>query len=52
VTPALTQGGVSREHAYRLVERNACRSGAGDVLSLLKADREVSAVPGPAQAGA
>jgi adenylosuccinate lyase len=41
---ALTQKGVAREHAYRLVQRNAMRawqSGA-DFLSLLKADPEVN----------
>jgi adenylosuccinate lyase len=42
---ALTQKGVSREDAYRLVQRNAMPvwRGEGDFLSLLKADAEVSA---------
>jgi len=42
---ALTQKGVSREDAYRLVQRNAMPvwRGQGDFLSLLKADAEVSA---------
>ncbi len=41
---ALTQKGVSREDAYRLVQRNAMPvwRGQGDFLSLLKADTEVS----------
>ncbi len=41
---ALTQAGVSREDAYRLVQRNAMRvwDGAGDLLSLLQADDEVT----------
>ncbi|HEX2137804.1 MAG TPA: adenylosuccinate lyase [Microvirga sp.] len=40
---ALTQKGVSREDAYRLVQRNAMPvwRGEGDFLSLLKADPEV-----------
>lgn len=41
---ALTQGGISRENAYSLVQRNAMvvwREGA-DFLSLLKADKEVT----------
>jgi adenylosuccinate lyase len=43
---ALTQKGVSREDAYRLVQRNAMPvwRGEGDFLTLLKADPEVSAV--------
>ena len=42
---ALTQKGVSREDSYRLVQRNAMPvwRGQGDFLTLLKADREVSA---------
>jgi adenylosuccinate lyase len=42
---ALTQNGVSREDAYRLVQRNAMPvwRGEGDFLSLLKNDPEVSA---------
>jgi adenylosuccinate lyase len=40
---ALTQKGVAREHAYRLVQRNAMRvwQGEADFLKLLKADAEV-----------
>jgi adenylosuccinate lyase len=40
---ALTQKGVSREDAYRLVQRNAMKAwaGEGDFLKLLKADKEV-----------
>ena len=42
---ALTQKGVPREDAYRMVQRNAMRVWAGesDFLALLKADPEVSA---------
>jgi adenylosuccinate lyase len=44
---ALTQAGVSREDAYRLVQRNAMRvwesDGALSLLDLLKADPEVTA---------
>jgi len=44
---ALTQAGVSREDAYRLVQRNAMKvweaDGKADLLALLKADPEVSA---------
>lgn len=42
---ALTQAGVSREDAYRLVQRNAMPvwRGEGDFLNLLAADPEVSA---------
>jgi adenylosuccinate lyase len=46
---ALTQAGVGREEAYRLVQRNAMRAwnGEGDLLSLLKADKDVTrALPG------
>ncbi|GGE40786.1 adenylosuccinate lyase [Agaricicola taiwanensis] len=41
---ALTQKGVSREDAYRLVQRNAMPvwRGEGDFMSLLKGDAEVS----------
>ncbi|SFK95789.1 adenylosuccinate lyase [Methylorubrum salsuginis] len=48
---ALTQGGVSREDSYRLVQRNAMPvwRGEGDFLSLLKADAEVTAVLKPEQ---
>jgi adenylosuccinate lyase len=40
---ALTQKGVAREDAYRLVQRNAMKvwEGDGDFLALLKADKEV-----------
>jgi adenylosuccinate lyase len=43
---ALTQKGVSREDAYKLVQRNAMRafSGEGALLDLLKDDAEVTAV--------
>ena len=46
---ALTQGGVSREDSYRLVQRNAMRvwRGEGDFLAFLKADPEVTAVLPP-----
>ena len=46
---ALTQGGVSREDSYRLVQRNAMRvwRGEGDFLEFLKADPEVTAVLPP-----
>jgi adenylosuccinate lyase len=42
---ALTQKGVAREDAYRLVQRNAMKvwNGSADFLSLLKADPEVRA---------
>src|SRR5437773_2593680 len=40
---ALTQKGVGREDAYRLVQRNAMKAwvGEGDFLTLLKADKDV-----------
>jgi adenylosuccinate lyase len=40
---ALTQKGVTREDAYRLVQRNAMKAwaGEGDLLALLKADKDV-----------
>ena len=40
---ALTQKGVTREDAYRLVQRSAMKvwSGKGDFLKLLKADKDV-----------
>jgi adenylosuccinate lyase len=40
---ALTQKGVAREDAYRLVQRNAMRvwQGEGDFLAFLKADPDV-----------
>ncbi|MBB4265140.1 adenylosuccinate lyase [Roseospira visakhapatnamensis] len=42
---ALTQAGVSREDAYRLVQRTAMKvwDGDGDLLTLLRADSEVTA---------
>ncbi|MDE2465453.1 MAG: adenylosuccinate lyase [Alphaproteobacteria bacterium] len=41
---ALTQAGVSREEAYRLVQRNAMRAwnGEGSLLDLLAADKDVT----------
>ncbi len=47
----LTQAGVSREDAYRLVQRNAMPvwRGEGDFLTLLKADAEVTQALTPAQ---
>ena len=41
---ALTQAGVSREDAYRLVQKSAMQAwqGGGDFLALLKADAEVA----------
>ena len=46
---ALTQAGVSREDAYRLVQRNAMPvwRGEGDFLALLKADADVTAALKP-----
>ena len=43
VLVALTQKGVTREDAYRLVQRNAMKAwaGEGDLLSLLKTDKDV-----------
>jgi adenylosuccinate lyase len=40
---ALTQKGIAREDAYRLVQRNAMKvwDGGGDFLALLKADKDV-----------
>ncbi len=50
---ALTQAGVSREDAYRLVQRNAMKvwesDGALSLLELLKADPEVAAALPPAE---
>ncbi|HTK79440.1 MAG TPA: adenylosuccinate lyase [Rhizomicrobium sp.] len=48
---ALTQTGVGREDAYRLVQRDAMRAwnGEGDLLSLLKADKEVTRALQPAE---
>jgi adenylosuccinate lyase len=46
---ALTQAGVSREDAYRLVQRNAMPvwRGEGDFLTLLQADKDVTAALTP-----
>ncbi len=46
---ALTQKGMAREDAYRLVQETAMRSwrGEGNMLDLLKANREVSRLLGP-----
>jgi adenylosuccinate lyase len=48
---ALTQAGVSREDAYRLVQRNAMKvwesDGALSLLDLLKSDAEVTAALSP-----
>ena len=43
---ALTQAGMSREDAYRAVQRNAMRAwdGKGTLLDLLKADADVTSV--------
>jgi adenylosuccinate lyase len=48
---ALTQAGVSREDAYRLVQRNAMTAwqGGGDFKSLLLADAEVAGALGHRQ---
>jgi adenylosuccinate lyase len=48
---ALTQAGISREDAYRLVQRNAMRAWRGehDLLNLLKADRDVTAKLTPSE---
>ena len=50
---ALTQAGVSREDAYRLVQRNAMKvwesDGALSLQELLKADPEVTAALSPAE---
>ncbi len=48
---ALTQAGIGREEAYRMVQRNAMRAwnGDGDLLSLLKADADVTKSLPPAQ---
>jgi adenylosuccinate lyase len=50
---ALTQAGVSREDAYRLVQRNAMQvwdsDGSLSLLELLKADPEVTAALSPAE---
>ena len=50
---ALTQAGVSREDAYRLVQRNSMKvwesDGALSLLELLKADAEVTVALSPAE---
>jgi adenylosuccinate lyase len=48
---ALTQKGLSREDAYRLVQRNAMRAfrGEGPFLDFLKADADVTAALSPAE---
>ena len=50
---ALTQAGVTRDDAYRLVQRNAMQVWQSDgqlsLLELLKADAEVTAALTPAQ---
>jgi adenylosuccinate lyase len=50
---ALTQAGVSREEAYKLVQRNAMKvweaDGALSLLDLLKQDKDVTAALGPEQ---
>ena len=50
---ALTQAGVSREDAYRLVQRNAMKVWESDgqlsLLELLKGDAEVTAALSPAE---
>ena len=50
---ALTQAGLARDDAYRLVQRNAMKvwesDGALSLLELLKADEEVRAALGDAQ---
>jgi adenylosuccinate lyase len=51
---ALTQKGVAREDAYRLVQRNAMKvwRGEGDFLAFLKADPDVRAKLSEAEIGA
>jgi len=50
---ALTQAGMNRDNAYRLVQRNAMKvwesDGAMSLLELLKADAEVTAALSPAE---
>jgi adenylosuccinate lyase len=48
---ALTQAGVGREDSYRMVQRNAMRAwnGEGDLLSLLKTDKDVTGALPPKQ---
>jgi adenylosuccinate lyase len=51
---ALTQHGVSREDAYRLVQRHAMEvwQGKGNFLALLQADPEVTRALKPAELAA
>jgi adenylosuccinate lyase len=48
---ALTQAGLAREESYRLVQKHAMRAwnGEGDLLSLLKADPQVTGAIGAAK---
>ena len=48
---ALTKAGMSREHAYKLVQKHAMQvwQGKGDFLTLLKADKAVRAKLKPAE---
>jgi len=48
---ALTQKGIAREDAYRLVQKNAMAAwqGKGDFLALLKADADVAKALPPAE---
>jgi adenylosuccinate lyase len=50
---ALTQAGISREDAYRIVQRNAMKvwesDGALSLLELLKADEQVTAALSPTE---
>src|SRR5271154_7208839 len=50
---ALTQAGIAREDAYRLVQKNAMRTwnGEGPLLDLLKADPEVAGKIAPEKLG-
>jgi adenylosuccinate lyase len=51
VLVALTQAGVNREEAYRLVQRDAMRAwnGEGSLLELLKTDKDISRALDPQQ---
>jgi adenylosuccinate lyase len=48
---ALTQRGVAREDAYRIVQANAMKAwrGEGDFLAMLKADPQVAKALSPAE---
>ena len=48
---ALTQKGVSREDAYKLVQKNAMRAfhGEGELVDLLKSDASVTKFLKPAE---